>query len=92
MPAAEFTEAMLVAIVILIAEIICVDNVYEKNTINEDEKSKLQIEFLNFIAGSNKPEAMKTYRTLTGCGLKEAKTHVEELLIILDESKSVKEV
>lgn len=44
------------------------------------EKTYLKKEFDEAISRNDKPAAMRAYRHLKGCGLQEAKNHVDSLL------------
>ncbi|OUV22143.1 MAG: hypothetical protein CBC55_04955 [Gammaproteobacteria bacterium TMED95] len=45
-----------------------------------EDKANLKKDFDEAILRDDKPAAMKAYRHLKGCGLKEAKAHVESVL------------
>ncbi|APE04347.1 hypothetical protein BM526_20460 (plasmid) [Alteromonas mediterranea] len=51
-----------------------------RHPITEEEQANFKQDFDEAILCGNKPAAMKAYRNLKGCGLKEAKAHVEGIL------------
>ncbi|APD92358.1 hypothetical protein BM525_21100 (plasmid) [Alteromonas mediterranea] len=55
-----------------------ITNAYKAKT--KEEKARLKKGFDEAILRNDKPAAMKAYRHLKGCGLKEAKAHVESVL------------
>jgi ribosomal protein L7/L12 len=76
MPASAFTEALMVTVLLLIAEIISVEDL----PLAEEAKIQLKEDFDNAISHNDKVKAIKAYRKLNDCGIKEAKIHVENIL------------
>jgi ribosomal protein L7/L12 len=76
MPSAAFTEAVMIFAILLMAEIICVEDL----PLSEEERVKLKESYDSAISSNDKVSAMKAYRKLNSCGLKEAKIHVDSVL------------
>ena len=75
-PDYAFTEAFMVTALLFIAEIIYV----EELPLTEEAKTQLKEDYDTAISQNDKTKAIKAYRKLNGCGIKEAKINVQNVL------------
>jgi ribosomal protein L7/L12 len=76
MPDSAFTEALMVTALLLIAEIISVEDL----PLTEEAKIQLKEDYDSAVSHNDKIKAIKAYRKLHNCGIKEAKINVENIL------------